>query len=196
MNQSDGTTAREWIKQAWVYDKTSVRANILLGEFEIAEGNNRKGIQHLQRIVDRSPQFLSEVLGPLRNGYRQSNSLSKYLVYLRAVSSTQQQALLDIEIAEVLMEISGDKQESIDYLSQQIKKTPSVKSLNKLVDDYLDVANNHGAKDLEVFHTVFKQVAVKMPDYQCQHCGFEVRSMHWLCPSCKRWESIRYKAKQ
>ena len=196
MNQSDGATARQWIKQALVYDKTSVRANILLGEFEIAEGSNRKGIQHLQRVIDRSPHFLSEVLKPLRNGYRRSENLAKYLVYLRAASSTQQQALLDIEIADVMMEISGEKQESIDYLSEQLQKTPSIKGLNKLVDDYLTTDGGLISKDIEVLHTVYKQVAIKMPDYQCQHCGFEVRSMHWLCPSCKRWESIRYKANQ
>jgi lipopolysaccharide biosynthesis regulator YciM len=27
--------------------------------------------------------------------------------------------------------------------------------------------------------------------YQCEHCGFEARALHWQCPSCKRWGSIK-----
>jgi lipopolysaccharide biosynthesis regulator YciM len=29
------------------------------------------------------------------------------------------------------------------------------------------------------------------PVYQCDHCGFEARELHWQCPSCKTWGSIK-----
>lgn len=27
--------------------------------------------------------------------------------------------------------------------------------------------------------------------YQCTNCGFELKKLHWLCPGCNKWGSIR-----
>ena len=31
----------------------------------------------------------------------------------------------------------------------------------------------------------------RQSDYQCEHCGFVARHLHWQCPSCKHWNSIK-----
>jgi lipopolysaccharide biosynthesis regulator YciM len=41
-----------------------------------------------------------------------------------------------------------------------------------------------------VLDVVAHQLA-QQPEYQCDHCGFEARELHWQCPSCKRWGSIK-----
>jgi len=32
------------------------------------------------------------------------------------------------------------------------------------------------------------------PLYQCGHCGFEAKTLHWQCPSCRHWSTIKRKA--
>jgi lipopolysaccharide biosynthesis regulator YciM len=27
--------------------------------------------------------------------------------------------------------------------------------------------------------------------YACRRCGFKAKSLHWQCPSCKRWATIK-----
>ena len=29
------------------------------------------------------------------------------------------------------------------------------------------------------------------PDYKCGHCGFPARSLHWQCPACKHWNTVK-----
>ena len=29
------------------------------------------------------------------------------------------------------------------------------------------------------------------PIYKCLHCGFPARLLHWQCPSCKHWNTIK-----
>jgi lipopolysaccharide assembly protein B len=27
--------------------------------------------------------------------------------------------------------------------------------------------------------------------YKCNHCGFDAKSLHWYCPSCRNWNTIK-----
>ena len=29
------------------------------------------------------------------------------------------------------------------------------------------------------------------PVYRCRSCGFSGRSLHWQCPSCKQWNTVK-----
>jgi lipopolysaccharide biosynthesis regulator YciM len=34
-------------------------------------------------------------------------------------------------------------------------------------------------------------ILANRPVYRCVSCGFSGRQLHWLCPSCKQWETVR-----
>jgi lipopolysaccharide biosynthesis regulator YciM len=46
------------------------------------------------------------------------------------------------------------------------------------------------AEDRVLLDVVAHQHA-EQPAYQCEHCGFEARELHWQCPSCKCWGTIK-----
>jgi lipopolysaccharide biosynthesis regulator YciM len=48
-----------------------------------------------------------------------------------------------------------------------------------------------GDQEDAVLHDVIAHQRARQPLYQCDHCGFEARELHWQCPSCKRWGSIQ-----
>jgi len=29
------------------------------------------------------------------------------------------------------------------------------------------------------------------PRYRCDNCGFVGRTLHWSCPGCKRWNTVK-----
>ena len=47
-----------------------------------------------------------------------------------------------------------------------------------------------GSGDEQLLDAVRHLVAVQ-PAYRCEHCGFEARTLHWQCPSCKHWGSVK-----
>jgi lipopolysaccharide biosynthesis regulator YciM len=42
-----------------------------------------------------------------------------------------------------------------------------------------------------VIHDVVRYLLARLPAYQCDHCGFSARALHWQCPSCKRWGTVQ-----
>jgi len=36
-----------------------------------------------------------------------------------------------------------------------------------------------------------RRLAMSVPRYRCESCGFSAQSMNWQCPSCKTWDSAR-----
>jgi len=35
------------------------------------------------------------------------------------------------------------------------------------------------------------QLLKNKPFYKCQQCGFMGKNLHWQCPSCKQWNTIK-----
>ena len=49
-----------------------------------------------------------------------------------------------------------------------------------------------GVRDiLELLKDTVERVLEEKPVYQCTHCGFAGKAMHWHCPGCKRWGTVK-----
>ncbi len=35
------------------------------------------------------------------------------------------------------------------------------------------------------------ELAKSQSDYKCGHCGFPARALHWQCPACKHWNTVK-----
>ena len=38
---------------------------------------------------------------------------------------------------------------------------------------------------------VLNQLLVRSANYRCVNCGFVVKALHWCCPSCQQWNTIK-----
>ena len=80
-----------------------------------------------------------------------------------------------------------------EILSQHIAQHASLTASNKLVE--LRLAHGELSagieKDVRNLHQQVSDVLDRRHFYRCRNCGFSGRQLHWRCPSCKQWESIR-----
>jgi lipopolysaccharide biosynthesis regulator YciM len=44
---------------------------------------------------------------------------------------------------------------------------------------------------MEIGANLLSQYLQTSPHYRCENCGFELKSMHWLCPGCSRWGMVK-----
>jgi lipopolysaccharide biosynthesis regulator YciM len=64
------------------------------------------------------------------------------------------------------------------------------KTLLKLYqDDFSDVEKTK--ESLNHLQSLLDKQIGQRPKYRCNSCGFSGRQLHWLCPSCKTWSSIK-----
>ena len=77
------------------------------------------------------------------------------------------------------------------FVADWLHRRPSVQGLQYLIDLHLAEAEPSARDDLTLLKGIIGVLAEQQQGYVCGQCGFRVRSLHWQCPGCKRWNSIR-----
>jgi len=89
-------------------------------------------------------------------------------------------------LSQVIIEQQG-RQAAQDFLYQQLLAYPSIDGLHKL----LTLGQDSSQTLVPLIKDITNTLVEKGDRYNCHHCGFSGKTMHWLCPSCGHWGSIR-----
>ena len=46
-------------------------------------------------------------------------------------------------------------------------------------------------RELKDVENVINSIVERRSHYKCTNCGFKAQSLHWLCPGCHSWGSIK-----
>ena len=175
-------------EKALKYDAACVRASILLADQAKATGDDKKAIELYQAIEKQDAESMILVIDALLECYDKLSLQDKLYEYLAALQDRHENLFLQNVIASVL-ENSQGKQAAIDYLSNKIKRQPSLSGMKKLIA----YKQNEIGSD-EVFNDLTTALSVMLKDsveYRCQKCGFSTNTHYWLCPSCNNWGSVK-----
>ena len=96
-----------------------------------------------------------------------------------------------IALAELYGERHG-QEEAAEFLRAQIAERPTVRGVQRLTELEREepAADNNGVGSA-VLHELTAQLMAEHPAYKCGRCGFPARALHWQCPGCKQWNSIK-----
>ncbi len=175
-------------EKALKYDAACVRASILLADQAKATGDDKKAIELYQAIEKQDAESMILVIDSLLECYDKLSLQDKLYEYLVALQDRHENLFLQNVIASVL-ENSQGKQAAIDYLSNKIKRQPSLAGMKKLIAYKQDEIGSD-----EVFSDLTTALSVMLKDsveYRCQKCGFSTNTHYWLCPSCNNWGSVK-----
>ncbi len=191
MVMGDWLQAKQYLKQAMAYDRNSVRSSLLLGQVEFQLGHPKEAIKLLKKIRHQEPVYFSEALPLLDQCYRALNKEDEWLAYLKSCLVEQVDLSLLLFLADCLQKTQGDSAAQrliLDYLPKQ--PTPSV--LQRLLVYKMQSCSH---EEMMITLTLLQQwithVVELSPKYQCGHCGFSGKTLHWMCPSCKRWGTVK-----
>lgn len=192
MPLNDYQATRRWLKQALSYDRRSVRASLLLGHLEILAGNIQTGIQYLQKIAEQNPDYIAEAFPLLAEGYARLGAIKKYYKFLVDMNQRFTLPAVQIALTDVIARLDGDKA-AAEFIAAEVQKNPTGEGLHKLLHYYLSFTNGQTREHLLALQAVMLRVISHSPQYQCECCGFKGQELHWLCPGCKTWGSVKPK---
>jgi len=86
--------------------------------------------------------------------------------------------------------LKGDV-EGAYVLSEYLKKRPSVRGLHRLIDFHLANTEGPAKENLSLLQAFTQQMIHNKPVYQCNACGFDGKALHWHCPTCQEWGTIK-----
>ncbi|WP_308367034.1 MULTISPECIES: lipopolysaccharide assembly protein LapB [unclassified Microbulbifer] len=190
INGKDYLSARKHIDAALGYHRNSVRANLLWGRLEYLLNRPQEAIKVLQRIPRQSPDYIPETLDLLITCYSEvgdEKGLDKYLeTLLREHPSNSVLIALTERIHQRQSEAAAAA-----FMGKQLALRPSLRGLGHFLDLHIDSTEGRARENLSLLKTLIDQLIASRPHYRCSNCGFSGNQLHWLCPSCKHWDSVR-----
>ena len=182
--------ARNLLDKALAGDSRCVRASIMLGEIEYKVGHYPQAVKALRRVKQQDPDYLPETIALLRKCYQQMDDEKSLKVYLEECFVSDPSPNLLLAVAEDICE-AGGKELAAEFLSSRLADQPSLRGLAKLINLQLDVTDGPGRDSLGLLQVLVNRLIGERPLYRCGHCGFSGRQLHWFCPGCKYWGTLK-----
>ena len=186
----DLAEAGKLLQQALNHDKQCVRASIMQGEVEHASGHYKQAVKALRRVRQQDPDYIPETIPTLRRSHAELNDLRSLRVYLQDCLDEYPSAPLVMAVAEDLRSADG-ADAAAEFLSGQLAERPSLRGLARLINLQMDDSQGKVRDNLGLLQVLVDRLIEERPAYRCGHCGFAGRQLHWYCPGCKYWGTIK-----
>lgn len=182
--------AHQYLKQALDADSQCVRASLLLANVDMDKGEYKSALRNLKRIKDQDPNYLSEAIDALASCYEKLNEEEKLVKYLMRVLDEYPKIPIVLILSERIRQWKGDKV-AANFVADYIRRYPSLSGLHLFINLYISNAEGRAKEDLLILHGLTNKLLADKPEYQCVSCGFSGKSLHWQCPGCKSWSSVK-----
>lgn len=181
------------LKKAQAIHRGCVRAGHIQAGMAAAQGDYRAALRLLKQTVAQDEDYLPEVLPEIVAAYRHLGELSELRTYLEQLVSAGPGRGAELALADLLREKEGDAAAAA-YLVNRLAQRPSLTLLLRSVELNARLPDRESHLFLDGLRPHIRSLLDQSPLYQCAHCGFAARTLHWQCPSCRRWSTIKRKA--
>ena len=188
--QEEVNSGRRALRRALQLDSSCVRASLLQGKLEMAEGHWEGAVRALRRIRRQDPVFFDEVLDDLERCYQELGRVEQFTQYLGRLCVEAPSTAIVIKLAERLRAQFGEQAAAL-FISDHVKAHPTVRGLKQIIDMQARGAQAGTDDSLGVLKQLADQLLQQKTSYQCRDCGFEALRRHWQCPSCKHWGTLK-----
>ncbi|WP_336368573.1 lipopolysaccharide assembly protein LapB [Marinobacter sp. C2H3] len=189
LRHDDRWAAQKLVKEALEYDRACVRATLIMMTLLIRQGSFREAGRESLKVFDQNPEFGPEAIDRLMKLEHEHGDVSRLGRKLRKLYERHPSTSLLLALVESVERASG-RPAAIDLLRQELELRPSVRGLLRLVElaGYeKGMTTDEGRLVSRIGHLLL----ANRPVYRCVECGFSGQRLHWLCPSCKQWETVR-----
>ena len=95
-----------------------------------------------------------------------------------------------LALADILRREQGDEI-AAEFIAGELGRRPSVRGLDRFID--FSMAGSEGAArdNLLMLKNMTDQLLENKPVYACHNCGFNGKTLHWICPGCRQWNTIK-----
>ena len=186
----DNEVARIYLKRALNVYKGCVRATHLLARIDIQENKRKDALVKLLDAAERAPEYLPEIIREIVDIYRSEGDMRGVRTFLEDQVKRHPNQGTELFLAEIIRQQSGDA-EATRFLGEYIAKNPSMPGLIRLVELQCTMPSMGNDHLLYNVRAHLHRLMAERINYQCQKCGFEAKQLHWQCPSCESWSTIK-----
>lgn len=190
LNEGNMRTVKEHIRRAFSFDPNCVRASLIEAKMYQLSGKDKLAIRSYKKIESQDSDYLTEILEPLFECYRRLDRVDEFIDYLRMLVNIYGGISALLMLTELIAEREGDSA-AIHFISQELKSRPTVKGVDKLIQYTLMKSVGETREHLSTIKELTGQLIEDRAKYKCNNCGFDAKLLHWQCPGCKHWATVK-----
>lgn len=175
------------LKLAHSHDHNCVRATLLEAKIYMKADNFQKASKTLLAIEKQDHRYMQEALPLLLDCYLQMNNLKVFDDWLHSLLVEYPNMTSARLMLSHVIQLQQGSQAAQDYLYPQLQEHPSVEGLHRLIS----LGEQSNPMLVPLIKGITDTLVRRGNRYTCQLCGFAGKSMHWQCPGCKKWGSVK-----
>ena len=182
--------AASHLRKALSEDRQCVRANHLLAKMAWVRGDTAEALRLLSATIEQNPDYLPEVLDEIVEAHRALGPRDRLRTFLQNMATRFPSQGAELHLVDLVREQQGETA-AIDYLSEYIARTPSLLGLMRLLELQCNKPGGQNDSLLQQVRSQLRQLLQDKAAFQCGKCGFEAKTLHWQCPSCHSWGTLK-----
>lgn len=191
IEQGQTVEAKKDLETAQAIHSNCIRALQLQADLAIQEDQYSIAINLLTQAAEKSPAYLPELLPALIRCHKHQGSEKKLRDYLEALIAKQPHSGVIPYLVDIMCEQEGEAA-TVTYLSEHIQRYPTLSGLMRLIELNTNLPDVPAGEILQGLRQHMQTLLAERPEYQCSHCGYVAATMHWQCPGCSSWSTIKH----
>jgi lipopolysaccharide biosynthesis regulator YciM len=180
--------AMSLLEKALQADRKNVRATLLSGDAQLAQGDVEGALLTWRRVEQQSVPHVALVAQRLMDGYRKVGRPQEGVNLLRSYLAEASSIDLIEVVFKAVIELDG-VEAAKQLVVEELRRNPTLLGLDKLLEARMMDAPANIWEELSMVKNLVHGYTQKLARYQCSQCGFKARQFYWQCPGCSRWET-------
>ena len=187
--KSNFDVARYNVQKALEANKKCTRANMILGDIEVKQGNFSAAVEAYGAIEQQNHSYLSMVGEKMYDAYaaqgKQEEGLNRLIGYMKTFP--------DLDLINVIYEkallLKGEA-EAAALAVELVRQKPDLNGVYRLLGLKLSDMPAEWKGDADMMRAVVGRQLQKSVMYRCRNCHFKSQVFFWHCPACNKWETF------
>ncbi len=182
--------ALEEIHKALRADPDCIRALLLQGDLYVMQADFPHAASIFRQLVKKDSDYLPEVVERLRVCHQAMGTSAALIPYFSDLLAQHGGISVTLNLVELIQYERG-VQEAIQFMTEHLQRRPTVRGFDRLLDLEKELGNQPSPPYIGIFKELTIQLMEERAIYRCDHCGYSAKSLHWKCPGCKNWNTIK-----
>ena len=185
----DFSTAREMLVLAESGRHRTVRSLLTRADLARDSGREQEAIPLYQKVATAAPALLVDVIPRLSACYVATERASDFTDYLRQLIDNDAE-----NVAAIAMATVRDAEINDPVAMEALWRFVAADATLAGLIDVKSLESADESQRLEILDRVrntLKNVVSSRPGYRCDQCGYASLILHWQCPGCRSWETVK-----
>ena len=188
--RSDTEEAGRLLEKAGEYNPHCARARLISGGIARQKGDYQAALAAYEQVAESDIELLPEILDNMHACHVELGTIDGMIDYLHRAISQYAGISPVLALADIMANEKGGAS-AAEFIAGELGKRPSVRGLSRFIDLSLSRSEGAAHDNLIILKNITDQLLENKPVYKCHDCGFCGKTLHWQCPSCKHWNTVK-----